>query len=169
MGALSRIIAHIYTLFLVFFTVLFLEIVILIRSVTSTIGYLTVTDDTPITTEQYLKLINQKNPTTRYKQTGLEPKECSVCLSGLEEGDEIRKLRCKHVFHRGCVDTWLENDRATCPICRRLVLPEAIVVKYRQRREMIQPRRRREFYGGSDEELILLLTSLHGNYMRRFM
>ncbi|KAL7602543.1 hypothetical protein Lser_V15G22375 [Lactuca serriola] len=169
MGALSRFIAHVYTLFLVFFTVLFLELVILVRSVAGSIGYTTAADDHPMTTAQYLKLIDEKNPASRYKTAGLERKECSVCLSGFDDGDEIRRLKCKHTFHKGCVDKWLEQDRATCPICRSLVLPEAIVVKYSQRHQIPLHRRRREFYGGSDEELILLLTSLHGNYMRRFM
>ncbi|XP_024964006.1 E3 ubiquitin-protein ligase RNF167-like [Cynara cardunculus var. scolymus] len=169
MGAFSRFIAHLYTLFLVFFTVLFLELVILVRSVVGTIGYAAAADDLPMTTAQYLKLIEEKNPASRYRASGVESKECSVCLSVLEDGDEIRRLKCKHTFHKGCVDKWLEQDRATCPICRRLVLPEAIVVRYSQRRQIQPHRRRREFYGGSDEELILLLTSLHGNYMRRFM
>ncbi|KAK1423727.1 hypothetical protein QVD17_19035 [Tagetes erecta] len=166
MNALSRFIAHIYTLFLIFFTVLLLELVILIRSIAGTIGY---SDDHPITTAQYHKLIEQKNPCSRYKSSGPEPKDCSVCLSVFEDGDEIRKLKCKHTFHKTCVDKWLEQDHATCPICRRLVLPETIVVRYNQRRDAPPYRRRREVYGGSDEELILLLTSLHGNYMRRFM
>ncbi|KAL8229443.1 hypothetical protein R6Q59_005856 [Mikania micrantha] len=163
MGGLSRFIAHVYTLFLIFFTVLFLELVILVRSVAGSIGYAATADDHPMTTAQYLKLIEEKNPCSRYKSAGSEPKECSVCLSVFEDGDEIRRLKCQHMFHKGCVDKWLEQDHATCPICRRLVLPEAIMVRYNQRRQIQPHRRRREFYGGSDEELILLLTSLHGS------
>ncbi|GJS04715.1 probable E3 ubiquitin-protein ligase XERICO [Tanacetum coccineum] len=162
MGSLSRFISHVYTLFLVFFTVLFVELVILFRSITNII--ITTTDNNhPITTEQYLKHIEQNNPTSIYKATGTEPKECSVCLSVLDHGDEIRKLKCKHTFHKVCVDKWLEQDRPTCPICRSLVLPESVVVRYSQRLQ-IQPNRRRrdQYYGGSDEELILLLISLHG-------
>uniref|UniRef100_A0A0E0LPY4 RING-type domain-containing protein n=1 Tax=Oryza punctata TaxID=4537 RepID=A0A0E0LPY4_ORYPU len=45
--------------------------------------------------------------------------ECVVCLSGIEEGDEVRELRCRHLFHRGCLDRWLsERPPATCPLCR---------------------------------------------------
>uniref|UniRef100_A0A0D9X327 RING-type domain-containing protein n=1 Tax=Leersia perrieri TaxID=77586 RepID=A0A0D9X327_9ORYZ len=53
--------------------------------------------------------------------------ECAVCLSGVEEGDEVRELRCRHLFHRGCIDRWLlitAAAAATCPLCRcRLLLP----------------------------------------------
>jgi E3 ubiquitin-protein ligase RHA2 len=43
-----------------------------------------------------------------------------VCLSGIEEGDEVRELRCRHLFHRGCLDRWWLSARppATCPLCR---------------------------------------------------
>ncbi|KAF0907588.1 hypothetical protein E2562_018395 [Oryza meyeriana var. granulata] len=45
--------------------------------------------------------------------------ECVVCLSGIEEGDEVRELRCRHLFHRGCLDQWLvARPPATCPLCR---------------------------------------------------
>ncbi|KAL5198386.1 hypothetical protein ABZP36_001898 [Zizania latifolia] len=46
--------------------------------------------------------------------------ECVVCLSSIEEGDEVRVLRCRHLFHRRCLDRWLQQARppATCPLCR---------------------------------------------------
>ncbi|KAF5179855.1 RING/U-box superfamily protein [Thalictrum thalictroides] len=47
-----------------------------------------------------------------------EAESCSVCLSRLREGDEIRTLPCLHVFHRMCVDRWLNMFRKTCPLCR---------------------------------------------------
>ncbi|KAG8079269.1 hypothetical protein GUJ93_ZPchr0007g4272 [Zizania palustris] len=45
---------------------------------------------------------------------------CVVCLSSMEEGDEVRVLRCRHLFHRRCLDPWLQQARspATCPLCR---------------------------------------------------
>jgi len=43
---------------------------------------------------------------------------CSVCISDLESGEIIRKLPCGHRFHRGCIDTWLEQN-ITCPICKK--------------------------------------------------
>ncbi|XP_022737305.1 E3 ubiquitin-protein ligase EL5-like [Durio zibethinus] len=44
---------------------------------------------------------------------------CVVCLNYIEKSDEIRELsNCSHVFHRECPDTWVNNDRVTCPLCR---------------------------------------------------
>eukprot|EP01054_Gregarina_sp_Poly1_P006780 Gregarina_sp_Poly_1__6779@NODE_365_length_9176_cov_254_590076_g301_i0_p3_GENE_NODE_365_length_9176_cov_254_590076_g301_i0NODE_365_length_9176_cov_254_590076_g301_i0_p3_ORF_typecomplete_len469_score28_66zfRING_2/PF13639_6/1_6e03zfRING_2/PF13639_6/1_9e13zfRING_11/PF17123_5/1_8e11zfC3HC4_2/PF13923_6/5_2e10zfC3HC4_2/PF13923_6/3_7e03zfC3HC4/PF00097_25/5_5e08zfC3HC4/PF00097_25/7_9e02zfrbx1/PF12678_7/9_7e02zfrbx1/PF12678_7/2e07zfRING_UBOX/PF13445_6/5_3e06Zn_ribbon_17/PF17120_5/8_6e02Zn_ribbon_17/PF1712 len=40
---------------------------------------------------------------------------CSVCLLSFENGDTIRVLPCAHVFHRGCIDTWLSNH-TECPL-----------------------------------------------------
>ncbi|XP_041014197.1 RING-H2 finger protein ATL14-like [Juglans microcarpa x Juglans regia] len=44
--------------------------------------------------------------------------ECAVCLCKIEEGEEIRELRCDHIFHRICLDRWLGYNRVTCPLCR---------------------------------------------------
>lgn len=44
--------------------------------------------------------------------------ECSVCLSGIEEGMKIRILpNCCHVFHVQCIDEWL-SSHSNCPLCR---------------------------------------------------
>ncbi|CAI0456058.1 unnamed protein product [Linum tenue] len=46
--------------------------------------------------------------------------ECAVCLSKVEQGDEIRELPCRHLFHKVCLDRWCQSRRqATCPLCRR--------------------------------------------------
>lgn len=159
MAAFSQFFSHLYTITIIFFTLLFLELVILFRSITGTFYP---SDNGPITTTQYLKLIERKNPASRYKP-GLkeQSKECSVCLSTFEEGEEIRKLKqCNHTFHKNCLDTWLQQDWATCPLCRRSVLPEEIVAKYRRQRS-------NQDYYGSDEEMMVILSALHGNYLRR--
>ncbi|WOL04575.1 RING-H2 finger protein ATL50 [Canna indica] len=49
--------------------------------------------------------------------------ECVFCLSDVEEGEEVRELRCKHLFHRRCLDRWLVERRATCPLCRDALVP----------------------------------------------
>ncbi|KAL7094135.1 hypothetical protein ACP275_11G082700 [Erythranthe tilingii] len=95
-----------------------------------------------------------KVPASRYTITGVEPTECRVCLSVYEEGDDVRKLKCKHTFHKDCLE---QHPSATCPLCRRVVLPEEEVAKHRDRRYW-------EYYDESDEELILYIFD-DANYL----
>nr|CAD1838010.1 unnamed protein product [Ananas comosus var. bracteatus] len=44
---------------------------------------------------------------------------CPICLDELEAGAEVRVLpRCKHTFHRSCIDQWLGVRSEICPLCR---------------------------------------------------
>ncbi|WOL14710.1 RING-H2 finger protein ATL50 [Canna indica] len=65
--------------------------------------------------------------TSRYKYSTDKPNstvECIFCLTSVEEGEEITEIRCKHIFHRHCLDRWLvHRQRATCPLCREVVVP----------------------------------------------
>ncbi|GLJ55466.1 hypothetical protein SUGI_1191030 [Cryptomeria japonica] len=50
---------------------------------------------------------------------------CAVCLCAFEADDEIRELcNCRHIFHRDCLDKWLDHDQNTCPLCRSSLMPE---------------------------------------------
>lgn len=51
--------------------------------------------------------------------------ECSICITGLEPGDRVRRLpACGHAFHKPCIDLWLLR-RAECPLCKRPVVGSA--------------------------------------------
>lgn len=54
--------------------------------------------------------------------------QCAICIAEFEHLEVIRVLRCKHVFHKECVDEWLSLN-GTCPICRaeisKALLPPA--------------------------------------------
>ena len=42
-------------------------------------------------------------------------------LEGLyeyKEKERVKKLRCGHLFHANCVDTWLKDNKV-CPICKK--------------------------------------------------
>ena len=52
------------------------------------------------------------------KLNSTEPVDCAVCLSKIEEDDEISVLRCDHLFHKGCLDRCVEYRHTTCPLCR---------------------------------------------------
>ncbi|KAK7836516.1 e3 ubiquitin-protein ligase rha1b [Quercus suber] len=50
--------------------------------------------------------------------------ECSVCLNCVERSHEIRELcNCYHVFHKECLDRWVDEGQVTCPLCRTIMFP----------------------------------------------
>ncbi|XP_067900117.1 E3 ubiquitin-protein ligase RNF130-like isoform X2 [Heterodontus francisci] len=55
------------------------------------------------------------------KETDPEFDHCAVCIEGYKSNDVVRILPCKHVFHKHCVDPWL-NEHCTCPICKLNIL-----------------------------------------------
>nr|XP_009775194.1 PREDICTED: RING-H2 zinc finger protein RHA1a-like [Nicotiana sylvestris] len=60
--------------------------------------------------------------------TNLDSVECAICLCKIEEGEEVRELRCDHVFHRVCLDRWMNCGRnMTCPLCRNHLMPNAVL------------------------------------------
>ncbi|GAB2280131.1 hypothetical protein Dimus_014768 [Dionaea muscipula] len=65
------------------------------------------------------------NPTS---ESARETDECAVCLCEIEHGEEIQELRCKHLFHKVCLDGWTTGGRrATCPLCRGPIARQAMV------------------------------------------
>jgi hypothetical protein len=41
--------------------------------------------------------------------------ECSICYEDIVKSSVV--LRCKHLYHKECIDKWLVNN-TTCPQCR---------------------------------------------------
>jgi len=48
--------------------------------------------------------------------------ECSICRNNLTETQMGRTLPCNHMFHAVCIDQWLLQRSATCPMCRGVVM-----------------------------------------------
>ncbi|KZV49240.1 hypothetical protein F511_40785 [Dorcoceras hygrometricum] len=48
--------------------------------------------------------------------------ECCVCLRRFKENERVSELCCNHLFHRCCLEKWFDNDKRTCPLCRRFVI-----------------------------------------------
>ncbi|XVE98987.1 hypothetical protein REPUB_Repub03eG0157100 [Reevesia pubescens] len=61
------------------------------------------------------------------QESGEEVVECAICLCNIDEDDEIRELRCDHLFHKVCLDRWIGYRRSTCPICRSCLIPRRLV------------------------------------------
>merc|ERR1712098_663425 len=44
-----------------------------------------------------------------------EEEHCSICLQELQEN--IFQTKCKHKFHKECLEKWLDVSRV-CPLCK---------------------------------------------------
>ncbi|KAJ8747766.1 hypothetical protein K2173_012955 [Erythroxylum novogranatense] len=59
--------------------------------------------------------------------------DCVVCLCTLRDGEQVRRLDCRHVFHKDCFDGWLDNLNFNCPLCRSpLVSDERVEFTHRR-------------------------------------
>ncbi|KAF5747427.1 E3 ubiquitin-protein ligase XERICO [Tripterygium wilfordii] len=157
MAALPDFFSRFYTVTFVFFTISLLEIKNLFRSITRIASFQN-TSKQLLTTTQFFKFLEERNPTISYTRK-LKPqsRDCAVCLSDFVEGEKIRRLKCKHAFHKNCLDRWLNQYWATCPLCRSKVLPDEVVAGFHQSRQDPVEHDR------SAEEIIYLLSALNGD------
>ncbi|XP_074659331.1 E3 ubiquitin-protein ligase Zswim2-like [Tubulanus polymorphus] len=68
--------------------------------------------------------IIQRFPMERVREAStllLPGKQCCICLRGYQLGEFVRKLPCRHKFHRQCIDEWLMHKKDKCPIDGQLV------------------------------------------------
>ncbi|XP_074378476.1 brassinosteroid-responsive RING protein 1-like [Apium graveolens] len=74
---------------------------------------------------QAVEAIKKQLPVTEYKLSDKKKDHCAVCLNAMEAKQLTRELRnCSHVFHKQCVDAWIDNNNVTCPLCRADLLYE---------------------------------------------
>lgn len=58
--------------------------------------------------------------------------DCVVCLDRFADGDTVRKLACRHVFHKDCFDGWLGHMNLNCPLCRAPLVSDERVKRTRR-------------------------------------
>lgn len=47
---------------------------------------------------------------------------CQICSNSFQRGDWVRRIPCKHKFHRQCTDDWFCNEgHNTCPIDGKII------------------------------------------------
>ncbi|KAL9377929.1 hypothetical protein Peur_029264 [Populus x canadensis] len=162
MAALLNVFPHLYTISVSFFNLLLLKALFLIRCFVPGSEVANPDKLFRIISTQYLNIIEKTNPTLHYREKITRPRsrECAVCLSEFTEGERVRKLKCHHTFHKECLDKWLHQSMATCPLCRTAVLPDEIVVNYHQLRDNI-------LNGGSYDDTIFLLSALYGSSLKK--
>ena len=57
-------------------------------------------------------------PTRKYRKGEEKIELCAICVEDFTDGDGLRVLPCEHYFHRQCIDEWLINHSAVCPLCK---------------------------------------------------
>ncbi|EFO18865.2 ring finger-H2 protein [Loa loa] len=79
------------------------------------------TSNDPVPVGATVEQINRFSTTYKYiKENDIpenEQERCTVCLNDFEMDEEVRALRCSHVFHIVCIDRWLVYNKK-CPVCR---------------------------------------------------
>ena len=69
----------------------------------------------PATTTTTTPLIPRKALIIR--TAGDTKRVCVICLDQYRDGDSLRVLPCRHLFHKECVDLWFAK-RVLCPVCK---------------------------------------------------
>lgn len=45
-----------------------------------------------------------------------DTEDCSICLTTLQESPSVTLMKCRHSYHRECIESWFKS-RPTCPEC----------------------------------------------------
>ena len=71
--------------------------------------------------KQYLR--NKARPYDPSKHAGdKNVPSCAICLDNFSsDSKKVAELRCKHIFHVGCLKTWVETNDI-CPMCRAPII-----------------------------------------------
>ncbi|XP_010557728.1 PREDICTED: probable E3 ubiquitin-protein ligase XERICO [Tarenaya hassleriana] len=116
----------------------------IVRSILHIVGILLTSSSTPSATshenppesfdlrschsDSPLKQFRNRTPALRFSSLCSCMKQpdhdCSVCLTRFEPESEINKLSCGHLFHKICLEKWIDYWNITCPLCRACLIPE---------------------------------------------
>ncbi|XP_050386844.1 probable E3 ubiquitin-protein ligase RHA4A [Argentina anserina] len=73
--------------------------------------------------ELYLKQRQLQATSSSSSEEKTHISSCIMCMNSIEGRDEIRELcNCQHVFHKECLDAWIDQAQLTCPLCRSELL-----------------------------------------------
>jgi len=79
--------------------------------------------DEKVNTKFYIKDLK----IDKYYKCKTENIYCSICCNTVKYTEFIRKLPCKHTYHKKCVDKWLisllrKSEKMNCPLCRKNII-----------------------------------------------
>lgn len=82
--------------------------------VTQLLNQMDGTGPPPMSTDEITKI-----PTIKVTQEHIDANlQCSVCWDDFKLDEDVRQLKCEHIFHEACIIPWLELHN-TCPVCRQ--------------------------------------------------
>ncbi|KAJ4977400.1 hypothetical protein NE237_002506 [Protea cynaroides] len=113
----------------------------IVRSILHIVGIrlsaLTTVDSVETTAEQFefhltpsdtfIEEFRYRTPATQFGSIfncNQSEQECPVCLNRFEPDSEVNQLCCDHLFHKICLEKWLDYWNITCPLCRTPLIPE---------------------------------------------
>lgn len=112
----------------------------------------------------------RKLPTRKYRSGEEKIERCAICVEDFKDGDVMRVLPCEHSFHKQCIDEWLNNHSAVCPLCK-FEVPRggepAPAPPPHQQPPLILEDDRSLPSADNDSPLIVVSTSLQRNSARR--
>lgn len=110
---------------IVFYTCFWIPFLQLKQALLGIMGLLMFTShDEPVVdsfNEGYLPVTRFEDYLQSYNNRGNENVEemCSICLVEFDREDVVSQLsRCGHAFHMHCIESWLDRNNFTCPLCR---------------------------------------------------
>ncbi|OCK87827.1 uncharacterized protein K441DRAFT_622381 [Cenococcum geophilum 1.58] len=79
----------------------------------------------PISTPARRSSAPSINTTTTASHSTFSQPTCPICLDDfIPNITPVRELPCRHIFHPGCVDTFLLRNSSLCPMCKKSTLPK---------------------------------------------
>ena len=72
------------------------------------------------TRNQTIKIISNNSIILKFDNDDDDEIICSICLEKINDKCNNLKLKCAHIFHNDCINTWL-NTNNKCPLCRIII------------------------------------------------
>lgn len=47
---------------------------------------------------------------------------CPICLESYQLNEDISELKCQHIFHSNCINSWINMEKFNCPTCNSIIL-----------------------------------------------
>ena len=46
--------------------------------------------------------------------------QCGICMDTFQDGEELKKLFCSHIYHKDCLNQWIQAKK-DCPLCGKFI------------------------------------------------